>query len=180
MADIDDFATLLFDEAKAFLERAKTARSAEARNAHLHASLLVGFCSLEAHLNSIADDFLMRTDLNMLDRSILSEKEIELKNGEYQLTDRLKMFRLEDRIEHLSKTFSATPIDKTAAYWAPFKSAIDLRNNLTHPKKPPNIDIDSTERALTAILNVLNTLYQNIYRRPHPSYRLGTSGTMSL
>ena len=106
MADIDDFATLLFDEAKAFLERAKTARSAEARNAHLHASLLVGFCSLEAHLNSIADDFLMRTDLNMLDRSILSEKEIELKNGEYQLTDRLKMFRLEDRIEHLSKTFS--------------------------------------------------------------------------
>lgn len=181
MAAIDDFAALLFDEAKAFLEKAKSASTVEARTAYLHASLLVGFCSLEAHINSIADDFLTLSTLSLLDRSILSEKEIILEDGEYKLSDRLKMFRLEDRIEHLVKNFSTTPLDKRESYWGEFKAAIRLRNELTHPKTPPpTIDVSSAERALQAILEVLNTLYKNIYRRPHPSYRLGTDTTMAI
>ena len=181
MAAIDDFAALLFDEAKAFLERAKSASSGEARTAYLHAALLLAFCSLEAHLNSVADDFLTRPNLNLLDRSILSEKEIILDDGEYRLTDRLKMFRLEDRIEHLVKNFSTTPLDKREIYWGEFKTALRLRNELTHPKTaPPTIDVSSTERALRAILDVLNMLYKNIYRRPHPSYGLGTDTTMAI
>src|SRR5262249_138634 len=45
-----------------------------------------------------------------------------------------KMFRLEDRIKYLSKRFSVTAIDKNASYWADLKSAMKLRNSLTHPK----------------------------------------------
>jgi hypothetical protein len=180
MAAIDDFAALLFDEAKAFLEKARTTASPEARTAYLHASLLVGFCSLEAHLNSIADDFLTRPELSLLDRSILSESKIELKDGEYRVTNQLLMFRIEDRIEYLSKRFSTTPLDKRASYWGEFKLAIKLRNELTHPKTPPLVDVDSTKKALEAILELLNTLYRNIYRRGHPSYKLGTDTTMAL
>lgn len=180
MAAIDEFAALLFEEAKAFLEKAKTTSSPEIKTACLHASLLVGFCSFEAHLNSITDDFLTRTDLGLLDKSILSEKEIELKDGEFQLTNRLKMFRLEDRIDFLSNRFSTTSLDKSATYWGEFKLALKLRNELTHPKTPPSIDVEATERALRAIIDLLDTLYRCIYKRGHPSQRLGTDTTMTI
>lgn len=173
MAAIDDFSALLFEEAKAFLEKAKTATSSEARTAYLHASLLVGFCSFEAHLNSIADDFLTRPELGLLDQSILSEKKVELKGGEYALTNQLQMFRMDDRIEYLLKRFSTTPLDKNARYWGEFKAATKLRNELTHPKTPPLINIDSTERALESILDLLDVMYKSIYKRRHPSYNLG-------
>src|SRR6266571_2630148 len=125
MAAIDDFAKLLFDEAKVFLEKGRNATSPEAQSAYFHASLLVGFCSLEAHLNSIADDFFTtRSDLSLLDKSILKERKIELENGEYTLTDEFKMFRLEDRIDYLSRRFASKLIDKEAPYWTNFKEAI--------------------------------------------------------
>ena len=53
MAAIDDFAALLFDEAKAFLENAKSASSEEARTSYLHAALLLGFSSLEAQRETV-------------------------------------------------------------------------------------------------------------------------------
>lgn len=180
MAAIDDFSALLFEEAKAFLEKAKTASSHESRTAFLHASLLVGFCSFEAHLNSIADDFLTRPDLGLLDQAILSEKKIELKGGEYVLTNQLQMFRIEDRVEYLLKRFSTTPLDKSASYWGEFKSATKLRNELTHPKTPPPVNIDSVERALESILDLLDALYKSIYKRRHPSYNLGTDTQMNF
>src|SRR5437588_11533740 len=98
-ASIDDFAKLLFNEAKAYLEKAQNTDTAEEKTAYLHASLLVGFCSFEAHINSIAENFVTRPDLTLLDKSVLGEKALELCEGEYRLTDKLKMFRLEDRIE---------------------------------------------------------------------------------
>src|SRR6267154_2800966 len=175
MAAIDDFAKLLFDEAKAFLEKGRNANSLEAQTAYFHASLLVGFCSLEAHLNSIADDFFTtRPDLGLLDRSILEERKIELKDGEYILTTEFKMFRLEDRIDYLSKRFAGKMADKNPSYWTDFKEAIRLRNNLTHPKEPPLIDAGKVERALTSILELLNVLYRDIYRvRGYPGYNRG-------
>jgi hypothetical protein len=179
MAAIDDFSTLLFDEAKAFLEKAK-ASSGDAATAYLHASLLVGFCSFEAHVNAIADDFLTRPNLSLLDLSILSEKEIALENGQYRITDRLKMFRLLDRIDYLINTFSTKPLDKSATYWSDFTAALRLRNELTHPKTPPTVSVAIVERALQSIIAVLNAMYRNIYQRGHPSYGLGTDTTMSI
>jgi hypothetical protein len=179
-ASIDDFAKLLFNEAKAYLEKSRNAASSEEQTAYLHASLLLGCCSLEAHLNSIADNFITRPDLTLLDQSILGERTLKLNNGEYQLTNELKMFSLEDRIEYLFAKFSTIPLDKSLNYWGAFKLAVKLRNELTHPKIPPSIDVDSTERALQAILDLLNAMYKGIYGRQHPSYNLGTTTTMVL
>jgi len=182
MIAIDDFAKLLFDEAKGFLEKGRNASSSQAQTAYLHASILLGFSALEAHINSIADDFVTtRDDLSLLDKSILAEREIELKDGVYALTERLKMFRLEDRIEYLSQRFAVKGIDKNSSYWTDLKAATKLRNNLTHPKVPPMIDAGLVERALWAILELLNILYRDIYRvKGYPAYGRGLDTAMSL
>ncbi len=52
---IDAFATELFEEAKRFLEKAKEADNEEGKKAFLHAALLVGMSSLEAHINAICE-----------------------------------------------------------------------------------------------------------------------------
>lgn len=179
-ASIDDFARLLFDEAKAFLESGRNATIPEVQAAHLHASLLLGFCSFEAHVNSIADDFHTRADLTLLDQSILRERKIDLINGEHQLTNELKMYRLEDRVLHLFVKFSTVPLDRESVYWGEFKMALKLRNELTHPKTPPIINVSATERALKAILDMLDAMYKGIYRRPYPNYNLGLKTTLEL
>src|ERR1700739_3985685 len=123
VAEIDSFATQLLEEAKAFLEKAKTSSDPKNKEAHLHAALNLGFCGLEAHVNAIADDFLTLQDLAAHERSILAECKVELECGEFRVTDRLQMYRLEDRLLFLCARFSKTPLDRTAAYWGQFKDA---------------------------------------------------------
>lgn len=180
MAEIDEFAKLLFDEAKVYFDKGKRAETEESKAAYFHASILLAFCSLEAHINSIADDFLTAPELTLLDESILREKDIELKDGKYQLTGKLKFFRLEDRIEYLSKRFSITPIDKDAPYWTNLKPAMRLRNGLTHPREVPIIDEHSTEQALSAILGLLNALYKNLFKKSYPGFNRGIETTMDF
>ena len=73
MADVDAFASQLLEEAKRFLEKAVIDGDAEGESGYLHAALNLAFSALEAHVNSIADDFLVRSDLSLLDRSILTQ-----------------------------------------------------------------------------------------------------------
>lgn len=182
MAAIDDFAQLLFNEAKTFLEKGKDAPTLEAQTAFFHAALLLGFSSLEAHLNAIADEFLLtRPELSLLDQSILSEKAVQLEEGEYRLTNGLKMFRLEERIEYLSRKFGGKRIEKGASYWTDLKIAIDLRNQLSHPKQPPIVDAAIVECALSAILELMNLLYKDIYKgKGYPGYRRGLDASMEF
>ncbi|HKB64392.1 MAG TPA: hypothetical protein VKC61_00965 [Pyrinomonadaceae bacterium] len=180
-AAIDNFARSLFDQAKAHLEASRNAKSAEPQAAYLHAALLLGFCALEAHLSSIAEDFYTRADLTLLDQSILLERKLELINGEYQLLpNELKMFRLEDRIEYLFAKFSTKPLETHSTYWGEFKLANKLRNKLTHPKTQPTINVSTVERALKAILELLNAAHKGIYGAPYPIYNLGLNTALVL
>ena len=99
MANVDKLGRALLEEAKRFFEKAREETTIEGKQAYLHASLVLGFCSFEAHINSIADDFLVRPELTVVERSILDEKDFKLIEGEFTLTDGLKMHRLTDRIE---------------------------------------------------------------------------------
>lgn len=65
MADIDTFATLLLEESKRFLERYQLSNDCEAKTAFLHSALLLAFCGLEAHVNSVAEEFELRADLSI-------------------------------------------------------------------------------------------------------------------
>jgi hypothetical protein len=182
VADIDVFARQLWEEAKAFLEKARKTTAAASKQAYLHAALNLGFCAFEAHVNAIADDFLTLDDLTPLERSILSEQKVELENGEFRVSGTFQMYRLEDRLLFLCHRFSKkTPLDRSAAYWGNFKQALDLRNSLTHPKTPPpKVTEQSVERALLAVLQLLDVTYQRIYSKKYPARQRGLDSNVEV
>jgi hypothetical protein len=74
VADFDLFANRLLEEAKRFLEKAKESADSEAEAANLHAALILSFCALEAHINSIAEEFAAHADLSVHERAMLLER----------------------------------------------------------------------------------------------------------
>jgi hypothetical protein len=178
MEQTDKFSRTLVEEAKRFLEKAKEEVDSEGQTAYLHAALLLGFGALEAHVNSIAEDFLVRSDLSILDRSLLAEREFRLQNGTFDLIDQLKMYRLEDRIEFLYRRFAGTTIDKTSEWWGGMKTGLILRNKLVHPKESPSINYTSVENALKAILSLIDALYNGIFKTAYPAARRGLQSSM--
>ncbi|MFH1024583.1 MAG: hypothetical protein V1809_14475 [Planctomycetota bacterium] len=181
MAAIDDVSEILLEEAKRFLEKAQTEVGSAGKTAYLHAALNLGFCSLEAHVNAIADDFLTRKDLSVLDRSILREKDYRLNEGEFTLNEaKLRMYRLEDRIQFLHRRFSGKRIDLKSSWWSELQSAQILRNKLAHPKDAPVIDEDSVIRGLQSILDTINALYTAIYKRKFPGSSRGLQSNLTF
>lgn len=169
MAQIDRFAIALFEEAKRFLEKAKSEATEEGKIAYLNATLLIGVCALEAHVNAIADEMLMREDLNVLERSILSETEYELQNGEFVLRNRLKMYRLLERVQFIHRRFGNTPLDTTTEWWTQVDSALRKRNALVHPKGSLVLSEEMVEDALRGILGILDALYIALYKTHYPA-----------
>lgn len=168
MPEIDEFSSLLLEEAKRFLEKAIESKNTEERVACLHAALMISFCSLEAHINSIADDFGVRRDLTPADIAVLQEKELRLENGEY-FAKGFKMFRMEDRILFLFRRFSSTTGVRSTAWWSELSRAVQLRNDLTHPKQVSDVTGDRVKSAILAIVSTLNALYESLYGRPFPA-----------
>ncbi len=170
MADFDLFANQLLEEAKRFLEKAKEPADSEGEAAHLHAALLLSFCALEAHINSIAEEFATHADLSDHERGVLLERDVRLENGQFQVQSGLKIARLEERIEFVHAKFSGKPLDRTSTWWSQLASALDLRNQLTHakPKTVPIVTHTAVRNAIQAIIDALDVLYQSIYKRAFP------------
>jgi hypothetical protein len=171
MTDIDIVASTLLEESKRFLEKAQHHSSIDdARDAYLHAALNLAFCSLEAHINSIADDQLLRNDISLHERALLSEKKIEMVGGVFQIQKGLQMYRLEDRLEFLWTRFSTNPaFDRKTPAWGQLKEGLDLRNGLTHPKSMVTLSIDSVKRSISAIIEIIDIAYMRIYKKPFPA-----------
>jgi hypothetical protein len=174
MAEIDEFASSLLEEAKRFLEKTGGELSASAQAAYSHAALLLAFCSLEAHINAIADELAAVKDLSIHERAFLLERDVKLDQGAFVSDpNSLKMNRLEDRITFLHRRFSGQALDKGVSWWGEFKEAMDLRNKLTHPRDIPLIKPDTVKRAITAIIDALNALYLAIYKKKYPMAQIG-------
>lgn len=179
MTAIDEFAATLLEEAKRFLEKANETSDAIATAAHLHASLMLGFCALEAHINSVADELAQRSEFNIHERGLLLEKEVRLENGEFKLGG-LKMARLEDRILFLHHRLAGAHLDKSDAWWGHLASAIAMRNRLTHPKIAPTVTTNDVEQALEAIIRGIDVIYKAVYGRPFPFANLGLHSKMTF
>lgn len=180
MADFDLFADQLLEESKRFLEKAGESSDSTAKGAYLRAALMLSFCGLEAHVNSIGQEFCIRGDVSAHERGLLLEQDVRLEHGEFQLRPGLRMVRLEDRIEFLHARFSGKPLDRSSAWWAQLGGAIDLRNELTHAKDVPEITEDAVRRAIEAIINLLDVLYQAIYKRRFPPVGRGLQSRLSF
>ena len=179
MPSFDEFSRQLLEEAKRFLEKAKGTGD-PGQSAYLHAALTLGVCSLEAHVNSVCDDFLTRGDLSVLDRSILSERNYQLLDGEFKITDQLKMHRLQDRMEFLFRRFSKNPLDKRSSWWGQLQAAFFARNSLSHPKAISNLTCSAVERALQSVIDALEALYKAVYKKPFPPQARGLDSTLDF
>lgn len=164
----DDFATLLFEEAKRFLEKYRSHEDDDAIVAYLHAALLLGYCALEAHINNVAADFVDRPEFTTLEQSILQERDVALKTGQFELTSTLKMYRLEDRFEFLYRRFARQPLDKSVSWWGQLKAGLDLRNAITHPHTPRVVTEKEVAASLTAVLDAIDALFQAVYGKSYP------------
>ena len=180
MADFDLFANQILEEAKRFLEKSTGSADPASKAAHLHAALMLAFCALEAHINSICDEFASSAGLSVHEIAFLLEQEVRLKNGEFQLQSGLKMSRLDERIEFIHSRFSGKPLDRNSAWWSQLGTAIDLRNQLTHAKTVPNISEAAVRSAILAIITSLGILYQSIYKRAFPPAGMGLQSKLTF
>ena len=180
MSEIDAFASSLFEEAKRFLEKAQNEDSSEGKSAYLHAALLLGISSLEAHINAIADELLMRDNLTVLDRSILSERDITAKHGSFELSNSPRLYRTLERIEFVHNNFGSRKIDYDSTWWGQLNNAIKARNDLVHPKGKVDLNEKIVTQALEGVLGALNSLYKTLYRRKYPASRRGLDSSMSF
>ena len=166
--NIDTFAVVLFEQSKRFFEKASEGSDNIAQLAYLHASLMLGFCSLEAQINAIAEEFSKSPGLSIHEISVLMEKEVRLENGRF-ISYGLRMIRLDERILFIYEKFSGAPLDRTGSWWSELKTAMDLRNQLTHPKDNISITAAKVERALTAIIDTIDGLYRGVYKTGFPA-----------
>jgi hypothetical protein len=181
MPETDDFARSLLEEAKRFLEKASENNSQpQSCAAHLHAALMLAFCSLEAHVNAIGDDFLERHDTSIHDRGILQELEVRIDAGEFKLTKTIKMMRLDDRIQFLHLRFSGEKLDTFQPWWGQLQEATKLRNKLTHPKEVVPITVEAVEKAIQAIIDTINALYLAIFKKSFPAAGRGLHSTLTF
>ena len=182
MKEIDHFSIHLLEQAKRFLEKAKAETDSEGKTAYLNASLLIGVSALEAHINAIIDELLSTWEnLDILEISLLSEKEINFSNGEFKLSEKLKMCRLIDRVEFIFKRFcKKRPLHKSESWWQLLQEALRLRNKLVHPKEQVTLSELDVEQSLSGILDAINTLYKSLFNSPYPGYRRRLDSNLSF
>jgi hypothetical protein len=172
MIGIDAFADELFEEAKRFLEKTKEPDcKEEGQKAFLYASLLLGMVSLEAYINAISIEMVERPELSILDLSILQEKEFIFKKGKFELSSKLKMYNLMDRLEYITVNFGlpGRRLDKNDESWVKLTQGISLRNSIVHSKDNHNISNKQIEDALEGILGILEAVYMIIYNKHFPA-----------
>jgi hypothetical protein len=181
MADIDAYASQLLEISKRFYEKAKASNEPQGREANLTAALLIGMSALEAHVNSVSEELILRGGLSILDQSLLSEKDFRLEKGEFVLATSLKMYRLEDRIQFLFHKFGKAKQARAESWWSDFQSAADLRNRIVHPKgQPPTVADEQVKRALRAVLDAVHALYTAVFGKGLPGYQRGLDSTFTF
>ncbi len=180
MSAIDLFANQLLEESKRFLEKAREAPDDVARAANLHASLMLSFCALEAHVNAIAEEFSVGSDLSVHEKGLLLEKDVRLEDGQYRIKDSLKIVRLEERFQFLYAKFSGKPLDTSLNWWGKLMAALQLRNQLTHAKDILKISEPAVRSATEAIIEALDGLYRSIYKKPFPPASQGLHSCLNF
>jgi hypothetical protein len=164
---VAQFASLLLEEAKRFLERGQKADDKTAESANFHAALMLAFCALEAHVNAVSDEVANWSSLTEHQRGVLLEKEVRLNEGKFEIGTKLQMARIQDRILVLHQIGKGTIKENT--WREKLSGANDLRNKLTHPKTVPSITSAAVTKALEAVIETLDELYLAVYGRRFPA-----------
>lgn len=174
MSEFEDYSKELLEASKQFLQTANSSDSGSRKFlAYLRGSLFHAFCFLEAQINYICNHFYDSSVFGTLEKSLLLERDVELKNGEWKLSERKKFFGLEQRVEFLISAFSKDRDKSKGSWFSNLKDAIALRNKLVHPRIAHKLKPREVERAITAILDCVQELYLCVFDKPYPLAQLG-------
>jgi hypothetical protein len=174
VAEFDQFASSLLEEAKRFLEKSHEEADPAGKAAYLHATVILAFCAFEAHVNAIADEFSTdKQKLTLHERALLKEKDVVIKKGNFTLTDSLKMYRIIDRVFFLHQKFGRKKWNEKAKWIGDLARATSDRNRLMHPKELAPVDIKMAERTLLAVIGALDALYLTLYGTRFPPVKRG-------
>lgn len=179
MSEFEVYSSELLSSSKLFLEEAKADFSKGGKQRKLRAALTHAFFFLEAQLNYVASHFSSSSEFSVIERSLLSERDIALVNGNFILTEKTKFFKLEDRVEFLLARFSIDLVNAKGTWFSDLKSSIKVRNRLVHPKDAHSLEVNEVEKAILSVLGCLSALYRAIFGKPFPPSALGLhSGPM--
>jgi len=168
MTGFDNFSSQLWEEAKRFYEKALLAKDAE-QAAYLHSAVLIGMSALEAYINGICEELLLSRGIPLQEQSLLKEREIAFDSGEFFLSDKLKIYRLTDRIEFLFFKFGGIKLNgRTHSWYGDLQLSIKLRNSLVHPKEEVRISESNTKLLLLSINSCLEHVSKCVYNKPFP------------
>lgn len=183
MENFDLFNAQLLEESKRFLEKAHESTENVAKQAFLHASLLLSMSALEASINSISEGLFCEPyekEYSIIERALLLEKEIKFDKGEFTLGTNLKMTKIIERVEYLYFKFSKKKLDASEAWYPILIQSIRLRNELVHPKANVKLTEKQVGNCITCVIGAINTLFILVYRRGLPAYNLGLNSLLDF
>lgn len=166
------FARQLFEDAKLSFQYAKNATGKNETQRHLRQALLLGFSFLECQLHQVCEHMKGIQSLSVNERGALLQREVILKNGKFQLSNRTKYCRLEDRLSILYVKFDGAPLSQKA-WWSEISEATLLRNSIVHPREPVELEKKAVERALLAIITCVDDLFSAVFDKGIPYKSLG-------
>jgi hypothetical protein len=153
-----DFVRDLLDMIALELDKVEHFQDAITQDAYLQSAVLLPFCVLEAYVNRLADEVPSRQDLSPRERALLERNA-----------------RLDDRIAFLHTRFSGRLADETAAGWAAFKDALDLRDRINESKPAPALTVPAVKAAIKAVIDTIDALSRDIYKRPLSAADIGSA-----
>lgn len=180
MSDFIEYSRSVMEAAKGFRTHALSISEGEVKQAFLRASLLHACSFLEAHLNYMAEHFTENTMFSLHEKGVLLEREVRFEGGTFQLSNKLKISRITDRIDLLLSKCSKNPIEDKAEWYAELARTLRSRNSLVHPKDTHSLSESDVQLALNCVLKAADSLYRVVFKKGLPYAKKGIEGGLGL
>jgi len=167
------------DFAEAFYSKAEVAQAEgqdRVATAHIIASILLSWISIESFVNNMLEDFaaLPPNIFTVHERGFLTERAVEFSTtgdaaGEFCLANRPDYKRLDDKILFLVAKFGGgTKLDKGGPLWQKFEAVKENRNLLSHPRRRQELHLTfgPARDALEVACAVIDVLAEKVWGKP--------------
>jgi hypothetical protein len=144
-------------------------------NPYIIGSILNSWIAIEFFINNMMQDFAsLPEDLFTLhEKGILEEREVQFttegdNGGTFQLSNRVKFWRLEDKIMFLIARFGKSKaVDKGTTLWQRFERMKEKRNSLTHPRRGKEVTLilEDAQEAIEVSKEIITLVSSEVWRK---------------
>jgi len=180
MSNFVDYSCGLMKSSKGLRTQALLVAEEDVKQTLQRAALLHACSFLEAHLNYMADHFQDSPMFTLHERGLLLEKEVVFEKGKYVLSTKLKISRVQDKIDLLLAKCANDPEAAKDGWYAALMQALNMRNSLVHPKEARTLVDSDVKSALAAVLMAADTLYNAVFKKRLPYAKKGIEGGLEF